>query len=879
MSQLALQLIAQAKKENWKSLDLGRTGLREIPEEVFELTELEELRLSNYVLNLEKGKWIESQNTGAYNLLHELPEGIKRLKKLTKLYVGGFPNRWEIKDISILKDLTNLQSLDLRSNNISDISILKDLTNLQSLDLRSNNISDISILKDLTNLQSLYLSSNNISDISPLRYLIEKGIPVTFKEYGSGIRLYECPVTIPPKEIAEEGNEAIIRYFQEIDRKGTSFIYEAKLLLVGEGGVGKTSLRVKLADPDALLPKKEERTRGIDVVRLPIEGKNKQPFYMNVWDFGGQDIYHATHRFFLTRRSLYVLLTETRRQDDNFDYWIPNIHLFGGNSPTLVVNNKMEGFPRTVSIGAFRKNDAFNIPENISEVNLKNGEGLEKLRASICHHIQQLPLVGNPVPTTWLKVREALNELSQQKAYISYQDFENICKDKDITEPLKISDLGKYLHDLGVILWYHDIKVLKHKVILQPTWATDAVYLIIDDTIIQENKGHFCQADIERVWADATYANMHDELLALMDAFRLCYQKKNQDAYIIPSMLRPDEPDDIWDEKDNVRLHYEYEFMPKGLANQLTAEMHLNIASDEKVWSQGVVLERNGSEVKVVENRGDKKLTLSARGFQPDAFLYGIQMKLEEIHAGYSGIDVQIVVPCSCNHCLNNKKRHSTFEFDELTDRLKRGKSQIRCNKSDEDLDIQKILGRVGITPVKMDEEGNEWGAIYINRDAFTKEETPKPDKLKVFISYSKSDKDKIENELKPDLKNLERQDKIATWYDGDLLAGSEWDAKIKQKLQEADIVLLMVSRKFIATDYIWDVEIGQAINKHNKGEAVVIPIILSPCVWTGKATPFSKLSALPQKGKPISKHEDQDEAWTEVLQGIKKVINQKLNQ
>jgi len=91
--------------------------------------------------------------------------------------------------------------------------------------------------------------------------------------------------------------------------------------------------------------------------------------------------------------------------------------------------------------------------------------------------------------------------------------------------------------------------------------------------------------------------------------------------------------------------------------------------------------------------------------------------------------------------------------------------------------------------------------------------------------------------------------------------------------LQAADIILLMVSSKFLATDYIQDVEIKKAIERHDYGKAKVIPIILSPCDWEGDATPFSKLNALPSKGKAISTFKDKDEAWLMVLQGIKEVL------
>lgn len=143
----------------------------------------------------------------------------------------------------------------------------------------------------------------------------------------------------------------------------------------------------------------------------------------------------------------------------------------------------------------------------------------------------------------------------------------------------------------------------------------------------------------------------------------------------------------------------------------------------------------------------------------------------------------------------------------------------------------------------------------------------------KVFISYSKKDVNAVEEKLLRDLRSLVRQQKIDIFYDKKLLVGTDWDTEIKTQLQQADIIILIVSPDFIATDYILDVEINKAIERHDKNEAKVIPIILRPCDWTGEATPISKLNAIPSKGKAITTFDNQDEAWLEVLQQIKKVI------
>lgn len=142
---------------------------------------------------------------------------------------------------------------------------------------------------------------------------------------------------------------------------------------------------------------------------------------------------------------------------------------------------------------------------------------------------------------------------------------------------------------------------------------------------------------------------------------------------------------------------------------------------------------------------------------------------------------------------------------------------------------------------------------------------------IKVFISYAHRDED-FRLELNDHLSNLQRQGLIAGWHDRQIVPGQEWADQIDQALNEAQIILLLVSARFLASDYCHDKEMGRAIERHNAKEAVVIPIILSACDWQG--TPFSKLQALPKDAKHIKSWPDRDEAWLDVVRGLRKVIN-----
>lgn len=146
---------------------------------------------------------------------------------------------------------------------------------------------------------------------------------------------------------------------------------------------------------------------------------------------------------------------------------------------------------------------------------------------------------------------------------------------------------------------------------------------------------------------------------------------------------------------------------------------------------------------------------------------------------------------------------------------------------------------------------------------------------VKLFISYSHSD-ERYKDMLEKHLILLKRNKIIEAWSDREIVAGEEWDSKIKDELEQADIILLLVSIDFLNSNYCYDVEIKRAIEKHEKNEAILIPIILRTCDWHG--TEFSKIQALPKNGKPVKTFEDEDEAFHSITEGIKLAIERLKN-
>jgi hypothetical protein len=143
---------------------------------------------------------------------------------------------------------------------------------------------------------------------------------------------------------------------------------------------------------------------------------------------------------------------------------------------------------------------------------------------------------------------------------------------------------------------------------------------------------------------------------------------------------------------------------------------------------------------------------------------------------------------------------------------------------------------------------------------------------LNIFIAYSRENSS-LRDRLDKHLSGLKRKKYINTWYDGQIEAGTEWEKEIELALNQADIILLLISADFIASDYCYDVEMKKAISRHEKGDAVIIPIILNPCDWTD--LPFSKIQGLPQNGVAITSEEwnSIEVPFTEVAKSIKSIV------
>lgn len=689
--QWALQEISNAKRYGNKNINLSRPfetaeKISEIPQELLETPDLEWLNLRD-------------------NSIEDLSKTLSSLKKLRVLDLGNNKLHYIQSEISTLE---KLEFLDLSNNLLGDLpSSMAQLKNLRWLNLSNNQFASFpNIITKLSSLTTLHLTKNkieklpeNIWGLQNLKSLFVEGnklttLPTSIAEMStlSDIRLGDNPLRTPPPEVAYKGIKAIIEYFRQLGG-GQDFLYEAKLLIIGEGGAGKTTLARKLTNPSYKL-QEEKSTEGIDVFQWSFPIDNNKNFRVNIWDFGGQEIYHTTHQFFLTKRSLYTLVADTRKEDTDFYYWMNTVELLSENSPLFIVKNEKQDRHREINERQLR--GQFENLNGIFSTNLATNRGLEKLVEEIQQIIKKLPHIGSPLPKTWVRVRETLE--NDDRNYINVDAYLDICQRNGFTEIKDGLQLSGYLHDIGVFLHFQDDPILKKIVILKPKWGTDAVYKVLDNKDVIRNLGRFTEANLVNIWGDPAYNNMHDELLQLMMKFKLCYEIPGvKGAYTAPQLLTENQPNYPWDENTNLLLRYSYEFMPKGILTQFIVAMNQYIVSardQSLVWKGGVVIAKDRTAAEVIEHYGKREIRIRVAGNHKKELLTIIMFQIDQIHQSYKRIKFHKLIPCNCEECRNSIEPHF-YRYEQFQNFIEKRLENIQCGKSGAMVNVRSLIDDV----------------------------------------------------------------------------------------------------------------------------------------------------------------------------------------
>ncbi|MCW5206382.1 hypothetical protein VU08_05570 [Desulfobulbus sp. F5] len=544
--------------------------------------------------------------------------------------------------------------------NFHDLTVLPpelfQLKNLTALLLGYNQLSSLPPeIVQLTNLKAILLHNNHLTTLPPEIVQLTK---------LKRLHLHYNPLVSPPYELAEQGIEAVREYFAEAEG-GTKEVAEVKVILVGEGASGKTSLtRCLKGEP---FDKHEPTTHGIRIEELTLAGASRS-IRCKLWDFGGQEIMQATHQFFLSRRSLYVLVLDGRR-DERPEHWLRYIETFGGRSPVLVVLNKYDTNPSFDLNQRFLK-EKYPFIVDFYRTSCPRNYGIEELRQAMNEVLDNLPMTKNQWPMSWLRAKERLEQM--QEPHISCEQFEDTCLKAGVKGEISRSVLLDFLHDLGIFIHFTEFE-LEYNHVLAPKWVTGAVYKIINAESLAVSKGLLKLDDLKQIlqWQqgdDYRYERRdHNYIIKLMKKFELCYELAGEEV-LIPQLLGEAAPSFTFAEEGALRFELRYEdFFPPSIMPRFIVKRHKEI-KDNLRWRRGVVLENPMLDATAVvqEDKEARRIQITVTGKDSKLFLALICLTFRELHADFEGLKVSERLPLPDNLTVS-------VDYESLLNNLEQG--------------------------------------------------------------------------------------------------------------------------------------------------------------------------------------------------------------
>ena len=421
--------------------------------------------------------------------------------------------------------------------------------------------------------------------------------------------------------------------------------YEAKLIFIGSGNVGKTSLVNKITK-DTFNPN-EVKTEGISIIDWLIKGENS--IGVHIWDFGGQEILHATHKFFMTKNSVYVVVITPREEDrygaTDLTYWLKLVQSFAPNSPIIVSANKCEIHSHNINRHSYK----INFPNILKfiETSCVTGEGINELINNIKSAIEKLPHLNNPIPQSYFSIKNKLLEI--KKDYISYSEYMEICQDVEPNfKEESMSALVSLLHDLGIVLNFREEVELEQTQVLNPEWVTHGVYKIINSPLLFKQKGVISIDKLSGLLDEKRYPrDQHLFLVGLMEKFELCYFLPYERRKIfIPNSFSPERPENlIWHFNETLQFQYNYDILPGSVISRLIVKLH-NLIVDDKYWRDGMVISKDRMLAFVVVDKVNLTLRISLKGEgKQKEFLSYIRFHLEDIHSSFKALKISRKIP------------------------------------------------------------------------------------------------------------------------------------------------------------------------------------------------------------------------------------------
>ena len=392
---------------------------------------------------------------------------------------------------------------------------------------------------------------------------------------------------------------------------------------------------------------------------------------------------HATHQFFMTKRSLYLLLWDARRGEEQarLEYWLKLIESFGGDSPVIIVLNKID-LGKCELDRKWLKKKYDNIID-FAEISCEDNTGIDKLRETIKQTISKLEHINIELPKDWFSIKRYLERTD--KNYIDYSAYRKICKDKGV-DKLGEQILIKFLHDLGTVLSFQDDLRLSIANILNPKWVTNGVYKIINSKEVP--KGILETKKLDKILDDDNYPrDKQIFIIDMMRKFKLCFDLEQDKKFLIPELLPKVSPDfDESDYEKSLAFQYHYEFLPSSVISKFIVEMNSFIL-DNKYWRNGVILSNDKNSALVRADTVDGKIFINIIGQENTRrdFLAKIRYVFEDIHKSIGDMKPKEIIPLPDNQEI-------LIDYEDLLIAEKEGVMKYYLPKIKKKINVKELL-------------------------------------------------------------------------------------------------------------------------------------------------------------------------------------------
>ena len=849
------------------------TKLTELDLSVNKITKIEGLNNLTQlcILNLADNQIRKIEGLADLTALIDLKLGNNKIEKLEGLdtlvnLTGLDLYRNNIMAIEGLDKNINLKLLGLSSNNITELTNIAHLTELETLYIAHNSIEDITELQNLSKLKRAVLTNNKISDLFSLKSFIENDIPVkaefSFNPNEPGFFVKDNPIQYPPLEVLIQGKDAILRNFmqQKVALQEELMPYqsnEVKLILIGNANVGKTHIAYYIKTNKKELPPNNASTHGMSNNFVSYKtAASATPVKMRILDFGGQEYYHDTHHLFFTNDTIYLLLWEknsnrfglksesrysaaTGKEEEEKNavfpvaYWMDAINYFinkreeqiksstkkiiadtnvvvadTGIDPVVILietkRNKKGGLLLdTTSILPFK-----NLIHSQAAISLYRDEINNLIintgTASLFDNLENL--VGTMNEKRWsgyyklvidffenitdFKNSNLLKPVHADQLVITLQDciklFNRIIRnagykykfDNDNAE-----DLCRFLANRGYIIYFDN-----NKICLNPDSLTKEIYSVL-------------KQEYKRIGMISTLEanSQNPAVLSIMQDFKLLVPHPAGNGFIAPQLLP---------ESANNELNLFLEvFKPPVIRFSFTGYIHKNIIQElfysfkkeliqddtqNYIWKTGFIIKLENELYKININSTENSRLIEVQYLN----VFNIRL-LNQI-----------------GNTINTVLEGRIFNKEVSLD----GKLFIPLKLIEQNVQLAQFVFEEKIIRI----------ADYKN---FLNTDVRKYAMKKLFISYS-SKNTEFMRRFVTHLEPLKRNGDIDYWHDRKIEPGTKWDDSIKKEMELSDLIIFLLSPDFIATNYVFDVEIPQALQQFTTQTSKLFFIELQPCSW-----------------------------------------------